>query len=71
MPDPVIFVIDMFVYVPSLCIAFRPAVLLNNALAVVYNAKSSSTNVNTKSALRPGIALAKIFTLFPLAYPLP
>ena len=30
-----------------------------------------TSNINTKSALRPGIALAKIFTLFPLAYPLP
>ena len=70
-PDPVTFVIVIFVYVSALCVADLPVVLSNNASAVVTSAKSLSTNVNTKSALRPGIALAKIFTSFPLAYPLP
>ena len=70
-PDPVTFSIAIFVYVSALCVADSPVVLSNNASAVVTNAKSLSTNVNTKSALRPDIALAKIFTSFPLAYPLP
>ena len=77
-PDPVTFSIAIFVYVPALCVADSPVVLSNNASVVLTNfpllfpvSMSSATNINTKSALRPGIALAKIFTLFPLAYPLP
>ena len=78
MPDPVTVSIDISVVVPALCVADSPVVLSNNASVVLTNfpslfpvSMSLSTNVNTKSALRPGIALAKIFTLFPLAYPLP
>ena len=49
-PDPVTFVIAIFVYVPALCVADSPVVLSNIASAVVTNAKSLSTNVNFKSA---------------------
>ena len=72
-PDPVTFSIAIFVYVPALCVADSPVVLSNNALAVVFNAKtptSSATNVNFKSAFLP-MSLPEIVNTSLTAYPLP